>query len=66
MTAAKSSKQRPHLAIVDPSVPRDHRGRGYCRECHVVIRAGDPRHTLPDAPVEADHGQRAAGEGGAG
>lgn len=62
MTPPKS-KAKPHLAVVDTTVPRDHAGRGYCRECGLAIRQGDPRHTLPDAPEGADHGQRAAGEG---
>lgn len=62
MTPPKS-KPIPHLPVVDTTVPRDHVGRSYCSVCSLAIRPGDPRHELPDAPVEPDHGQLAAGEG---
>lgn len=49
------------IFIADPDIPADHRGRRTCR-CGLAGKPGDAHHTLPDAPVEADHGQRAAGE----
>lgn len=60
------SAKAPHAPVVDVTIPRDHAGRRYCSVCGLVILRGDPRHTLPDPPEVADHGQRAAGEGGEG
>jgi len=54
----------PHPPAVDPTVPADQDGHLFCRRCSLAIVDGDPRHTIPPAPVEADGRQRAAGEGG--
>lgn len=51
---------RPHLFVVDPSVPADMDGRGACAVCHLMGKPGDARHTLP--PPVADVRQRAAGD----
>lgn len=55
-----------HPPVVDQDVPADQQGHAFCRRCSLAIVDGDPRHTLPPAPAEADHGQLAAGEGGEG
>jgi hypothetical protein len=60
---AKSPVPR-HLPVPDPDVPADQKGHGYCARCGVAIVAGDPRHTLPDAPPEQAEHRRWAGEGG--
>lgn len=61
MSRAKT-RVPPHLFVPPPPGEVDLNGRGACGFCHLVLPEGDPRHTLPDAPVE--DGQRlAAGEG---
>jgi len=62
MTA--KSRIRPHLFVPPPPDELDVNGRGACQRCGLVGEPGDAHHTLPDPPSEADHGQRAAGEGG--
>jgi hypothetical protein len=52
---------RPHLFVLDPDVPADVNGVGACSVCHCMGKAGDPRHTLPDVPEQAEH-RRWAGE----
>lgn len=52
----------PHLFVPPPPDEVDLNGRGACGFCHLVGSPGDAHHTLPDAPAEADAGQRAAGE----
>jgi hypothetical protein len=47
-----------HLPVVDPDVPTDQKGHGYCSRCGVAIVAGDPRHTLPDVPGMDEHRRR--------
>lgn len=56
----------PHPPAVDRDVPADQDGHLFCRRCSLAIVDGDPRHTMPLPPDGADHGQRAAGEGGRG
>lgn len=43
----------PHVFVLDPDVPADHKGRPYCR-CGVPAIDGDKRHTLPDVPEQAE------------
>lgn len=57
MTA--KSRVKPHTFRRDPSVPPDKAGRVTCM-CGLIDIPDDPRHTLPDAPVDAR--QRAAGD----
>jgi hypothetical protein len=37
----------------DPDVPADHRGRRAC-VCGLLGEPGDPHHTLPDVPEQAE------------
>jgi hypothetical protein len=37
----------------DPDVPPDHRGRRAC-VCGLLGEPGDPHHTLPDVPEQAE------------
>lgn len=53
---------KPHPFALDPDVPPDQNGRGACSVCHCMGDPGDPRHTLPDRPDEADARELAAGE----
>lgn len=59
MTAQK--RRHPHLFIVDPDVPADHKGHGACAVCGLMGEPGDAHHTLPEAPTE-DVQRLAAGE----
>lgn len=55
---SRKTKARPRLFVPDPGVPADQHGRRYCRDCGIAERDGDPRHTLPDAPEQAEHRRR--------
>lgn len=57
---------RPHLFVPDPDVPADHNGRGACATCHLIGKAGDAHHELPDAPAWDVQRARAGEEGGDG
>jgi hypothetical protein len=59
------SQVRPHLFVPDPDVPADVNGRGACAACHCMGEPGDPRHTLPDVPEQAEHRRRAGESWGA-
>jgi hypothetical protein len=48
---------RPHPLVEDSDVPRDAKGRRFCR-CGVVEIEGDPRHVAPDVPEQAEHRHR--------
>lgn len=64
MTKPKT-KVTPHPFVADltvPADPLDKTGRRVCSRCHLVGRAGDAHHAMPD-PVP-DVQSRAAGEGG--
>jgi hypothetical protein len=50
-------KPAPHPPVVDPCVPVDQAGRAYCT-CGIAIVDGDPRHTLPVVPEQAEHHHR--------
>lgn len=58
-----TAKPAPHPPRVDTDLPPDINGHAVCR-CGLLILPGDPRHDMPDRPVEADARERAAGEGG--
>jgi hypothetical protein len=49
---------KPHLFVPDPDVPPDVNGVGACSVCHCMGKPGDPRHTLPDVPEQAEHRRR--------
>jgi len=46
-----------HPPTPDPDVPADQQGHAYCRR-GVAIVEGDPRHTMPVVPEQADHRNR--------
>ncbi|MDT5026632.1 MAG: hypothetical protein QOE61_3058 [Micromonosporaceae bacterium] len=59
------AKPVPHVFIPDPDVPADpldRTGRGACRECHLMGRADDPRHKMPDLFDQDEEHRRRAGE----
>mgnify|MGYP003352070307 CR=1 FL=1 len=56
-----SSDQSP--ASVNVTVPPDTAGRPYCAQCGLVVVAGDPRHTLPEAPTDDVQRRRAVDPG---
>lgn len=61
MTRPKPSKVAPHPFAADPDVPADSRGHQVCR-CGLIGEPGDPHHTMPERPPEADARELAAGD----
>ncbi len=52
------SKVSPHPFQGDPDIPPSLDGRGACSVCHLVGKAGDAHHTLPEVPEQAEHLRR--------
>ena len=54
----------PHPPLADRDVPADQNGNLFCRRCSLAIVDGDPRHTLPEVPAQAEVLGRYDREGG--
>lgn len=57
MTKPPPSRVKPHVLSLDPDIPPDLDGRGTCR-CGLLDLPGDPRHTLPTVPAQAEVASR--------